>query len=592
MESRQIKLCVSCCSPRSALEARMDLEGHAAPRFSKLKSVGEGSYGYVFKATERETGERVALKVISGASRTTYSIKRTLRELTILRMCRHNSVVNVMEVLAPAELPQLHVEDGDLIYSMELLEIDLASLLLQPELRQGWSPHHVRFLLYQLVAGVAFLHSRGVLHRDLKPSNLLVNAHCDVKICDFGLALVRPQQQSGQSGNRKKSPFMAMRRLGTAAEGDSGGGDGSGGGGGDAGGGGGGSGNGGGGDGGGDDPAGSKESDGDGDGERDPPRVSKPRRRMTMHVVTRWYRAPEVILEWPDYDAAVDMWSVGCIVGEMLESLQTGVAHCTPLFMGGKSAMSDGEGPYASDDSDGDESRITAELLDRESQLWAILQIIGLPGEEDIDACPAGLKVQCRSIRHLAQQRQRRGQRLWTRIDLSARFPTCAPAYVELLERLLIFNPASRISAAEALRLDIFGPARASFEKSRHFSLEAYAPPAEDLAPFVDGFENATERALLDSFLRQEIEAWGEMRRGAAARAESKEECSTPSPSAQQRTLESVEEAKDEAASPTRPKATPEPQHNSGSPGAKEGGGGGGGGGGEGDDDPWVKGWI
>ena len=79
---------------------------HAAPRFSKVKSVGVGSYGYVFKAIERETGERVALKVISGASDTTYSIKRTLRELTILRICRHPCIISAHDVLEPDSCPQ------------------------------------------------------------------------------------------------------------------------------------------------------------------------------------------------------------------------------------------------------------------------------------------------------------------------------------------------------------------------------------------------------------------------------------------------------------------------------------------------------
>ena len=103
---------------------------------------------------------------------------------------------------------------------MELLQIDLASLLGTSDHRQDWSRHHVRFLLYQLLAGVAFLHSRGVLHRDIKPSNLLVNCACDVKICDFGLALVRPKMITGISGARSKtSPFMGgSRRLGSSFE--------------------------------------------------------------------------------------------------------------------------------------------------------------------------------------------------------------------------------------------------------------------------------------------------------------------------------------------------------------------------------------
>lgn len=43
-------------------------------------------------------------------------------------------------------------------------------------------------LAVQLLRGLKYIHSANVLHRDLKPSNLLLNANCDLKICDFGLA--------------------------------------------------------------------------------------------------------------------------------------------------------------------------------------------------------------------------------------------------------------------------------------------------------------------------------------------------------------------------------------------------------------------
>lgn len=49
---------------------------------------------------------------------------------------------------------------------------------------------HASFYV-QILRGLKYVHSANVLHRDLKPSNLLLNATCDLKICDFGLARTR-----------------------------------------------------------------------------------------------------------------------------------------------------------------------------------------------------------------------------------------------------------------------------------------------------------------------------------------------------------------------------------------------------------------
>jgi len=47
---------------------------------------------------------------------------------------------------------------------------------------------HNRFIMYQILKGMKYLHSSEIIHRDLKPSNILINSDCHLKICDFGLA--------------------------------------------------------------------------------------------------------------------------------------------------------------------------------------------------------------------------------------------------------------------------------------------------------------------------------------------------------------------------------------------------------------------
>lgn len=61
------------------------------------------------------------------------------------------------------------------------------------------------------------------------------------------------------------------------------------------------------------------------------------KRQLTGHVVTRWYRAPELILLEKDYGEAIDVWAIGCIFAELLSMMKENVPCHTdrnPLFPG------------------------------------------------------------------------------------------------------------------------------------------------------------------------------------------------------------------------------------------------------------------
>ena len=79
----------------------------------------------------------------------------------------------------------------------ELMECDLAAIIRSG---QPLTDAHFQSFIYQILCGLKYIHSANVLHRDLKPGNLLVNADCELKICDFGLARgfsVDPQENAG-----------------------------------------------------------------------------------------------------------------------------------------------------------------------------------------------------------------------------------------------------------------------------------------------------------------------------------------------------------------------------------------------------------
>ncbi|KAL2455192.1 Protein kinase superfamily protein [Abeliophyllum distichum] len=203
--------------------------------FERLNKIDEGTYGVVYRARDKKTGEIVALKKVKMEKEREGFPLTSLREINILLSFHHSSIVDVKEVVVGSNLDSIFMV-------MEYMEHDLKALM--ETMKQPFSQSEVKCLMLQLLEGVKYLHDNWVLHRDLKTSNLLLNNRGELKICDFGLA-----RQYG-------SPLKPYTHL----------------------------------------------------------------------VVTLWYRAPELLLGAKQYSTAIDMWSLGCIMAELLSK--------EPLFNG------------------------------------------------------------------------------------------------------------------------------------------------------------------------------------------------------------------------------------------------------------------
>jgi len=146
--------------------------------------VGQGTYGTVCSATYEPTSEQVAVKKIEHAFEHIAFTRRALRELRILRNLRHENIVSILSVFLHGDKETFM----EIYVVSELMETDLTSIV---NSNQSLTDDHYQFFIYQILRGLKYIHSAEVIHRDLKPRNMLVNANCDLKICDFGLAHIR-----------------------------------------------------------------------------------------------------------------------------------------------------------------------------------------------------------------------------------------------------------------------------------------------------------------------------------------------------------------------------------------------------------------
>lgn len=73
---------------------------------------------------------------------------------------------------------------------MEFVDSDLNKVLKHSK-DIAFDEDHVKYILYNLLCGLNFIHSANIMHRDIKPANVLVDSECRIKICDFGLARTR-----------------------------------------------------------------------------------------------------------------------------------------------------------------------------------------------------------------------------------------------------------------------------------------------------------------------------------------------------------------------------------------------------------------
>ncbi|KAH9022947.1 CMGC/MAPK protein kinase [Lactarius hengduanensis] len=163
--------------------------------YKLLHSLGEGAYGIVVAALHKPSGRQVAIKKVLPFEHTLFCL-RTLRELKLLRFfsetCVNENIVSILSIVKPPSFEGFK----EIYFIQELMHTDLHRVIRTQKLTDD----HCQYFVYQTLRALKSIHSAGIVHRDLKPANLLVNANCDLKVCDFGLA--RSVKASGAQGGK------------------------------------------------------------------------------------------------------------------------------------------------------------------------------------------------------------------------------------------------------------------------------------------------------------------------------------------------------------------------------------------------------
>jgi len=151
---------------------------------------------------------------------------------------------------------------------------------------------------------------------------------------------------------------------------------------------------------------------------------------MTGYVATRWYRAPEIMLNWMQYNSQVDIWSVGCIMGELL----TG----RPLFPGN----------------------------DHIDQLTKIMQLVGKPSGEFLS------RISSDNARNYIMTMPS-----FKKQDFALIFPQATTQAIEIMNKMLSLDPDERLSAEQCLQNPYF---------------QAYHDPDDEptAVPFDEGYQD------------------------------------------------------------------------------------------------------
>ena len=145
-------------------------------KYHVIEFAGEGSFGKVYKARRKGTGQIVAMKFIGKRGKNERDLRNLRSEIEILTKLNHDNIVTLLDAFETS---------AEFVVVMEFAIGELSDVLQDDK---TLPEAEVQKIARQLVRALHYLHSNRIIHRDMKPQNILIGRNGTVKLCDFGFA--------------------------------------------------------------------------------------------------------------------------------------------------------------------------------------------------------------------------------------------------------------------------------------------------------------------------------------------------------------------------------------------------------------------